>query len=366
MFERYYGFSAPPFQLSPDARFFFPSSVHQKAKSYLTYGLHQGEGFIIITGEVGAGKTTLVGHLLDTLDRDRMIAANVVSTQLNADDMLRLIALSFGLKVREVDKAILLQELREFFAANHSHGRRCLLIVDEAQNLRMETLEELRMLSNLQFGATSPLQCFLLGQPQFRTLIAHPDLEQLRQRIIVSYHLGPIGLDDTRAYIEHRLRTVGWNNNPEITGDAYGAIYEVTGGIPRRINTLCSRLLLFGCIEERHRLTAEDVSVVASEMHAELDDRRGTERTPPPLGIAALNGTVTAPARGAPSNHVASSHAAPIMSPVVESSVVSAHIALPADIEQRLRSLEEAVSRQERLMKQALATAAALLDAGNF
>jgi putative secretion ATPase (PEP-CTERM system associated) len=355
MFERFYGFSAPPFQLSPDARFFFPSSVHQKAKSYLTYGLHQGEGFIIITGEVGAGKTTLVGHLLNTLDRDRFVAANVVSTQLNADDMLRLIALSFGLKVRDADKAILLQDLQELFARNHAHGRRCLLIVDEAQNLQHGTLEELRMLSNLQVGSTSPLQCFLLGQPQFRSLIAHKDLEQLRQRIIVSYHLGPIGPEDTRSYIEHRLKTVGWTTDPEITEDAYSAIFNATGGVPRRINKLCSRLMLYGCIEERHRLSDFDVSTVVSEMLAEIDDR------PTPVGRAQL-GEVMPPL---PAANGARAPARPAVTPS-EPPVLTAQIGMPVDIERRLRDLEDAVARQERLMKQALATAAALLDAGHF
>jgi putative secretion ATPase (PEP-CTERM system associated) len=362
MFERFYGFSAPPFQLSPDARFFFPSAVHQKAKSYLTYGLHQGEGFIIITGEVGAGKTTLVGHLLDTLDRDRFVAANVVSTQLNADDMLRLIALSFGLKVRTADKAILLQDLKEFFSANHAHGRRCLLLVDEAQNLQHATLEELRMLSNLQVNSTSPLQSFLLGQPQFRSLIAHPDLEQLRQRIIVSYHLGPIGAEDTRAYIEHRLRTVGWQGDPEITPDGHAAIFHATGGVPRRINKLCARLMLYGCIEERHRLNDYDVTTVVSEMQAEFDDR------PSRAGEGAASSPVAVPTPVVPmptmTNGAFTRGHVTVTPP--EPGVLPAQRAVPLDLERRLRDLEDAVARQERLMKQALATAAALLEAGHL
>jgi putative secretion ATPase (PEP-CTERM system associated) len=353
MFERYYGFSAPPFQLSPDARFFFPSAVHQKAKSYLTYGLHQGEGFIIITGEVGAGKTTLVGHLLSTLDRDRFVAVNVVSTQLNADDMLRLIALSFGLKVRAADKAILLQELKEFFTSNHAQGRRCLLLVDEAQNLQHATLEELRMLSNFQVGSASPLQCFLLGQPQFRSLIAHPDLEQLRQRIIVSYHLGPIGPEDARAYIEHRLKTVGWTGDPEITPDAHAAIFHATGGVPRRINKLCTRLMLYGCIEERHRLNDYDVSTIVSEMRAEFDDR--------PLAIT--EGAVTTQVSPVVQEPNGSFTRGQVIVTPAESTVIPAQIEVPVNLERRLRDLEEAVARQGRL---ALATAAALLDAGNF
>jgi putative secretion ATPase (PEP-CTERM system associated) len=354
MFERYYGFSAPPFQLSPDARFFFPSAVHQKAKSYLTYGLHQGEGFIIITGEVGAGKTTLVGHLLNTLDRDRFVAANVVSTQLNADDMLRLIALSFGLKAKTADKAVLLQELKEFFTSNHAHGRRCLLLVDEAQNLQHATLEELRMLSNFQVASASPLQCFLLGQPQFRSLIAHPDLEQLRQRIIVSYHLGPIGAEDTRAYIEHRLKTVGWTGDPEITPDAHIAIFHATGGVPRRINKLCTRLMLYGCIEEHHRLNDYDVSSVVSEMQAEFDDR--------PLADNAVT-TQISPVVQAPNGSFSRGQ---VMVTPADPTVMPPQIEVPVNLERRLRDLEEAVARQERLMKQALATAAALLEAGNF
>ncbi|MFZ9633832.1 MAG: AAA family ATPase, partial [Alphaproteobacteria bacterium] len=192
MYETFYGLSAPPFQLSPDHRFFFESSVHRTALAHLSYGLDRGEGFIVITGEVGAGKTTLVGHLLETLDRSRFVAARVVSTQLQGDDMLRMVAAAFGLPIAGAGKADLLGRVEAFLLANQAEGRRCLLVVDEAQNLSIPALEELRMLSNFQSGAQAPLQSFLLGQPQFRATIAAPDLEQLRQRVIASYHLGPL------------------------------------------------------------------------------------------------------------------------------------------------------------------------------
>ena len=273
MYETFYGLSASPFQLSPDHRFFFESSVHRTALAHLTYGLSQGEGFIIISGDVGAGKTTLVGHLFETLDKQRFVAARVVSTQLHADDMLRMVAAAFGLPIADTNKATLLRLVENFLLTNQQQGKRCLLVVDEAQNLSISALEELRMLSNFQAGAHAPLQSFLLGQPQFRALLASPDLEQLRQRVIASYHLGPLAPAEMRLYIEHRLRAVGWKQDPSIADDAFIAIYAATGGVPRRINTLCSRILLLGYLEELHRIERSHVQKVADELRGELEFR---------------------------------------------------------------------------------------------
>ena len=271
MYESFYGLTAAPFQLSPDHRFFFESSVHRTALAHLTYGLAQGEGFIIVTGEVGAGKTTLVGHLFATLDKQRYVAARVVSTQLGGDDMLRMVAAAFGLPNADASKAALLRQMESFLLANQAMGKRCLLVVDEAQNLSVAALEELRMLSNFQSGAQAPLQSFLLGQPQFRATLASPDLDQLRQRVIASYHLGPLAPGEIRAYVEHRLKAVGWNGDPALSQDLFAAIHAATHGIPRRINTLCSRLFLLGYLEEMHRLDGRHVERVADELRAELD-----------------------------------------------------------------------------------------------
>jgi putative secretion ATPase (PEP-CTERM system associated) len=271
MYTEFYKLNALPFQLTPDPRFFFGSSVHNRAMAHLTYGLNQGEGFIIITGEVGAGKTTLVGYLLATVDASRYVAAKIVTTHLGGDDMLRMVAAAFGVDHEGADKATLLGRIEGFLTTSFERGLRCLLVVDEAQNLSVPALEELRMLSNFQVGEQVPLQSFLLGQPQFRNILASKDLDQLRQRVIAAYHLDPLSDQETQAYVEHRLRTVGWNGDPEITAAAFTEIYRHTEGVPRRINTLCSRLLLFGFLEEQHRIDGEAVAQVAEDLRQESE-----------------------------------------------------------------------------------------------
>jgi general secretion pathway protein A len=270
MYTEFYRLTGLPFQLTPDARFFFASSVHNKAMAHLTYGLSQGEGFIIITGDVGAGKTTLVEYLLSELDGRKFLAAKITNTQLGADDLLRMVASVFGIVTEGLDKSTALRRIEAFLSETHRSGRRALLVVDECQNLDVKPLEELRMLSNLQIDGAVPLQCFLLGQPQFRQTLARPELDQLRQRVIASYHLGALSEEETRHYIEHRLLRVGWNDDPRLAPDFFSALHRQTGGIPRSINTLCSRLLLYGFLETRHDLTGRDVDEVARDQQQEL------------------------------------------------------------------------------------------------
>ena len=270
MYAEFYQLSALPFQLTPDPKFFFGSAGHTRAMAHLTYGLHQGEGFIIVTGDVGAGKTTLVDLVLSKLDKSSHVATKIVSTQLAADDMLRMVAVGFGVYEEGVEKAGLLRRIEHFVTTNFRAGKRSLLIVDEAQNLSIGALEELRMLSNFSMGSTAPLQSFLLGQPQFRGTLANPALEQLRQRITASYHLGPMSQLETQAYIMHRLKTVGWKDDPVFSESFFGAVYGHTGGVPRRINTLCSRVLLFGFLEQQHAIGREVVEQVAEELRDEL------------------------------------------------------------------------------------------------
>jgi general secretion pathway protein A len=277
MYEEFYGFTGRPFQLTPDHKFFFESSVHRKAASYLLYGLNQGEGFIVITGEVGAGKTTLLQYLLSTLNDSQYVTAQIVTSQLGADDVLRMVAQAFGLEVGASRKARVLSAIEDFLMVNHQQGRRCLLLIDEAQNLSIPALEELRMLSNLQSGSRSPMQSFLIGQPQFRKTLSSRDLEQLRQRVIASFHLGPMTEAETAEYIRHRLRMVAWRGDPEFPDEVMAAIYRHSGGVPRRINTLASRLLLFGVLDEVHRLSAEMVDAVAEELLRETEQYPGGE-----------------------------------------------------------------------------------------
>ena len=270
MYESFYKLSGKPFQLNPDPSFYFASRGHKRAMSYLEYGLHQGEGFIVITGEIGAGKTTLVRNLFRRVDPHSLVAAQLVSTQLDADDTLRLIAAAFGLKHEDPSKAILLKRLEEYLLGIHRQNRRALLVVDEAQNLTPRAVEELRMLSNFQAGEKSLLQSFLLGQPEFRYTLQGEGMQQLRQRIIASYHLGPMESAETRAYIEHRMKTVGWQGDPEFSDDCFEPIFAYTGGIPRKINTLCDRVLLFCYLEDRHKIDAETVQSVINDLKGEM------------------------------------------------------------------------------------------------
>lgn len=270
MYQSYYGLSAKPFQLKPDPQFFFGSKGHKRAMAYLEYGLSQGEGFIVITGEVGAGKTTLVRSLFCKLESEQILAAQIVNTNLNADDTLRMVVAAFGLPYEDGSKATLLTRLEQFLRQCDQKGMRALLIVDEAQNLTPQAVEELRMLSNFQTADKSLLQIFLLGQPEFRRTLLSPDMQQLQQRVIATYHLGPLDALETKEYIEHRLHTVGWNGDPSLSEDAFFEIYNFTGGIPRKINTLCDRLFLMGYLEERHNFRSTDVIEVLGDIQQEL------------------------------------------------------------------------------------------------
>jgi len=270
MYESFYGLSGKPFQLNPDPAFYFGSRGHKRAYAYLQYGLYQSEGFIVITGEIGAGKTTIVRSLFEHIDRDKLVAAQLVSTQLDADDMLRAVGAAFGLPVRAVDKAVLIASLEAFLCQLAIDKKRALLVVDEAQNLTPKAIEELRMLSNFQLGDQALLQSFLIGQPELRTMMQSPQMQQLRQRVIASYHLGPLDKAETQAYIEHRLHHVGWNNDPRFEPACFDVIHALSGGIPRRINTLCNRLMLAGFLAEKHVLEPADVQAIAREIKDEL------------------------------------------------------------------------------------------------
>jgi general secretion pathway protein A len=266
MYTEHFGFTDRPFQLTPDARFYFGSRTHKKAMAYLGYGLAQGEGFIVITGDVGAGKSTLVAHLMATIDRSRLNAINVVSTQVEGDDMLRLAAQGMGVPTEEVEKAQLLERVEHHLEDQAGKGKRTLLIVDEAQNLPTSSLEELRMLSNFQVRGQALLQIFLLGQPEFREKLQSDSLEQLRQRVIATHHLEPMEANEVEPYIIHRLNLVGWDNRPAFEPEAFAEIYAATGGVPRRVNQLGGRLLLHASVEQLDRIGADTVAAVAEDM----------------------------------------------------------------------------------------------------
>lgn len=281
MYEEFYGLSCKPFQLNPDPSFYFGSKQHRRAKAYLEYGVARNEGFIVITGDIGAGKTTVVRGLLGSLDANKVCAANLVSTQLDAEDTLRMVGAAFGVRVKDVAKADLLMSLEAFLVSQLSQGRRCLLIVDEAQNLTSRAVEELRMLSNFQFGKQALLQTFLVGQPEFRDILRHPSMQQLRQRVTATCHIGPLDEEETLHYILHRLKCAGSTGRPSFDGPAFSAIHRASGGIPRRINSLCDRLLLLGFLGSKDSFDLADVEEVVREMQ---DEAGGAASRPLPLG----------------------------------------------------------------------------------
>ena len=285
MYEQFYGLTGRPFQLTPDPEFYFESASHKKAMSYLGYGLQQGEGFIVITGEIGAGKSTLVAHLMSCIDPSELTVGQVVTSALDGEELIHVVAQSFGIPVQGRDKAAALGAIEHFLGEEARAGRRCLLVVDESQNLDIGALEELRMLSNFQLGSYPLLQTLLLGQPEFRALVAnHPGLEQLRQRIIASHHLTALKQEEIEQYVAHRMEHVGWAGNPELGADFFAALYKATGGIPRRVNQVMNRLLLLGAIEEKSSFTPEMVDVVVAEMAG--DTSRGAENAPTKMPTA--------------------------------------------------------------------------------
>ena len=267
MFDDFYGLSGRPFQLTPDPAFYFESLTHRKALSYLGYGLAQGEGFVVITGEIGSGKSTLVAHLMATVDPARLTAAQIVTSKLDGEEIVHVVAQAYGLIVEGHDKASALGAIEAFLHDEARAGRRCLLIVDESQNLEIEALEELRMLSNFQLGSHPLLQTLLLGQPEFRDIIQdHPQLEQLRQRIIAAHHLEAMDPAEVQPYVEHRLKCVGWDGNPAFDQRVFAELYEASGGVPRRINQICNRLLLLGSVDQRSRIDGAMLGEVLDEL----------------------------------------------------------------------------------------------------
>jgi len=282
MYEEFYNLKAKPFRLSPDPRFFYSSRGHKRALAYLRYGVKQGEGFIIITGDVGTGKTLLVSTLFQILPKENVIGTHIVTTQMQADDLLRMVAAGYGIAYQRVTKAALLRSLESYFRACTQEGKRVLLVVDECQGLPRKAIEELRMLSNFQMKGRPLVQSFLLGQREFRATMRSEGFEQLRQRVIAAYHLKPLDADETKGYVEHRLRLAGWQGDPKFTPDVFEGIYAFTDGVPRRINTLMDRLLLYGYLEETHEINRDGLNSVANDIIEEQGGGVDDEPIRPP------------------------------------------------------------------------------------
>jgi putative secretion ATPase (PEP-CTERM system associated) len=269
MYERFFNLTAEPFRLSPDHHFCYNHTQYAKAKAYMAYAFMRAEGFVMVTGKPGTGKTTLIGDLVESLAGEDVVVANLVSTQLAADDLVRMVAFAFGVDAQEMDKSTILQQLTTRFLTLYRESGRALLIVDEAQDLTASAMEELRLLTNLQQDGKPLLQIFLLGQPELRDLIHDQRMEQVHQRIIAASHLQALKEDETRAYVEHRLKVVGWANDPAISAAVFPIIYLFSEGVPRRINLICSRLFLHCCVELRHQITVADARTVVEELQEE-------------------------------------------------------------------------------------------------
>ena len=384
MYDEFYGLSGRPFQLAPDPAFYFESVTHRKALSYLSYGLAQGEGFIVITGEIGAGKSTLAAHLMASVDPELLTVAQIVTSKLDAGELIHVAANAFGLVVPGKDKASALAAIETHLQDEARAGRRVLLVVDEAQNLSVSAIEELRMLSNLQLGAHPLLQILLLGQPEFRELLDRsPQLEQLRQRVIATHHLSAMEPGETGPYVEHRLKRVGWTgNNPAFDQRVYSELGTATGGVPRRINQVVNRLLLLGAVEQRSRIDATMLKAVLAEMGqdqpaavqpAKPAAGETLEPTPAVAEAAPQGGSVTqlfcepAAQAGGPdvmaALHQRDEQIAELQQAVIELADMRAatgrvadpeHLAMLTDANMRVATLEGQIAEQEQTLRHVL------------
>jgi len=265
VYEKFYGFREAPFNITPDPRFLFFSDKHREAFNHVLFGIRERKGFILVTGEVGAGKTTVCRAVLTALD-SRYRTALILNPILTGTQMLRAILVELGAKPRKLDRAGYLDALNALLLEAVARGQDVVLFIDEAQDLEPDLLEQLRLLSNLETDQRKLLQIVLLGQPELRDKLDRKDLQQLRQRITVRYHISPLSREETERYIAHRLRVAGGNGRPTFTTWALGAIHRYSRGVPRLINAVCDKTLLYGFVNETDRLTRPAVRRAIREL----------------------------------------------------------------------------------------------------
>lgn len=297
MYEGYFGLKKRPFVLTPDPGFLFISRVHDLALAHLEYGLLHNAGFIALTGEIGAGKTTLLKYLFDKVKKSQDIAM-IFNTQLDSRSLLEMIAREFELSIGSNAKSDLLTLLHRHFIEEYARGKRSVIVVDEAQNLSLDALEELRMLSNLEADSDFLVQIILVGQPQLGNRLANPALAQLTQRISVYYHLAPLGDDEVQQYINHRLKIAGYAGKQPLFGDdAVRLIAEVSKGVPRVINTLCETSLTYAFADDLREVTGDIVGKVVADhrvLFTELGNGGRSGEGSAPVETASGNGNVFA------------------------------------------------------------------------
>src|SRR5688500_1256391 len=325
MYERFYQLRERPFALSPDPEYLYPSRVHREALDYLRYGLESQAGFVVITGEIGSGKTTLLQTLLRGLDSQTTVG-RIVNTMLEPRELIETIMIDFGLESNGRSKPQMLRDLAQFLVDQRLAGRLVLLVIDEAQNLSQAALEELRMLSNLETEKSKLLQIVLVGQPNLRDKLAAPELEQLRQRITVSYHLAPLDPSETANYINHRLRRAALGAPLEFPRDVTDVIHTRSRGVPRIINVICDAALVFGYAEERRQVDTTLMREVLTELEM-------TGVLPSPLSAAAAAAAPEPEERPQPALSGVAAAVPPAAAPPA---------AGPAPYEQQLRQAEAA------------------------
>ncbi len=270
MYQTFYQLQSDPFRLAPDPRFRYSHRSYAAAYRHLRDAYEQGDGFGVVTARPGTGKTTLTEEFIASLDPARVLVAKLVTTQVDATELLRLIGYGFGADIEGADRATTWHRLEQRLASERDRGRRALLVVDEAQGLSTESLEQLRLLSNLEHRDQALLQIFLVGQEQLQARLAAPELEQLQQRVSVVCRLAPLSLSETRAYAHHRLCVAGWRGDPAIDPAVFILVHRFGQGLPRYINRLCNRLLLHGAVAEKHELSTEDAGTILLDLSEEL------------------------------------------------------------------------------------------------
>lgn len=295
MYESHFGITGPPFQLTPDPSFYFDSKGHHRALTEFRRGLTEGSGFVVVSGEIGAGKTTLVRTLLAELDPTSVAVAQILSTQLQADELLGAILFAFGVTGDHGPETDLASTVRQFLVSLAREQRRAVLIVDEAQNLHQAAFEQLVSLITPESADEAALQICLVGQPELRDIVASRDLRHLGERIVVSCHLGPIDQAETGSYIEHRLRKVGWAGNPGFDAAAFDEVFRWTQGVPRKINLLCNRLMLSRFLTQQTQIDAATVAQTARDLRVEIGDPDGSIDPPSIATAPAAAGRETPP-----------------------------------------------------------------------
>jgi len=287
MYRSFFNLTCKPFDLIPNPDFMFLSKTHKKAITYLDYGIRERAGFILLTGEVGSGKTTIIREMINK-HLQRVVLAKVFNTKVNSEQLLSMINDDFDLPVQGKDKIELLRDLNHFLVEQYGKGNLPVLIIDEAQNLPPETLEEIRMLSNLETSDSKLLQIILVGQPELRTLLAKPELRQLRQRISIQCNLQPLNRQEVEEYILHRLQVAGNRDALHFTPPALDLIFIYCGGIPRLINIICDFLLLAAFAEEVRDVDEEMIRDIVGDL--DFDNHYWAQDQPPADGDTAVTG----------------------------------------------------------------------------